>query len=122
MSRLATLSLAVVTLAAAGCYRPGQPLVNTEPGKNLTPGTIAGNLHTTANAPLAGRTVQAVHTETGEKYTTVSGVTGGFSIKVPPGKYRLVVELEAGETVVREPGVIDINMSDLDTDLDVVVR
>ena len=43
MSRAATLALALATLAGPAC-RPGQPLVDTTPGKNTTPGTIAGNL------------------------------------------------------------------------------
>lgn len=121
MSRLAILSVALMTVAGAAC-RPGQPLVNTEPGKNRTPGTIAGMVRTTANDRVPGRTVHAVNTETGTRYSAVTGVTGGFSIKVPPGKYRLELELREQEAVAQEPGLIDINQSDLDTDLDIVIR
>lgn len=121
MSRLAILSIALMTIAGPAC-RPGQPIVNTEPERNRTPGTIAGNVRTTANDPVPGRNVYAVNTETGTKYSAVSGVTGGFSIKVPPGKYRLELELREQEAVAQEPGLIDINQSDLDTDLDIVIR
>lgn len=121
MSRAATLALALATLAGPAC-RPGQPLVDTTPGKNTTPGTIAGNLRTTAGDPLPGREVRAVHATTGQKYSAVTGVTGGFSIKVPPGKYRLELDLREEESVAQEPGLIDINQSDLDTDLDILVR
>jgi len=121
MSRLAILSIAVVTVAGTAC-RPGQPLVNTEPGHKLTPGTIAGAVRTTADDPLPGRRVEAVNAETGQKYSAVTGVTGGFSIKVPPGKYRLELELREQESVAQQPGIIDINQSDLDTDLDIVIR
>jgi hypothetical protein len=48
-------------------------------------------------------------------------VTGGFSIKVPPGEYRLEVTLREGEKVVRQPGVVHINKSDLDANLEIVV-
>jgi hypothetical protein len=48
-------------------------------------------------------------------------VTGGFSIPVPPGKYRLRVDLLEGESIVKDPGVIDINESDLDANLEVVI-
>jgi hypothetical protein len=113
--------LAVLGMLAAAC-RPGKPLLDTVPGENTTPGTIAGAVRTTANDPLPGRRVEAVNTETGQKYAAVTGVTGGFSIKVPPGKYRLVLEMREQESVAQEPGVIDINQSDLDTDLDIVVR
>lgn len=121
MSRLAPLALAVLALAGADC-RPGKPLVSTVPGENTTPGTIAGAVRTTANDPLPGRTVTATNTDTGRSYTAVTGVTGGFSIKVPPGKYRLVLEMRENEAIAQQPGLIDINQSDLDTDLDIVVR
>jgi hypothetical protein len=121
MSRALTLVLAVAVLAGAAC-RPGQPLVDTTPGKNMTPGTIAGNVRTNAGDPLPGRNVHAVDVATGKSYSAVTGVTGGFSIKVPPGKYRLELELREQETVAQQPGIIDINQSDLDTDLNIVVR
>lgn len=121
MSRSLTLILALAALAGSAC-RPGQPLVDTEPGKNRTPGTIAGNVRTNAGDPMPGRNVRAVDTVTGQRYSAVTGVTGGFSIKVPPGKYRLELELHEQETVVQQPGIIDINKSDLDTDLNIIVR
>jgi len=121
MSRALTLALALAALLGAAC-RPGQPLIDTTPGKNMTPGTIAGNVRTNAEDPLPGRHVHAVDTVTGQRYSAVTGVTGGFSIKVPPGKYRLELELRDQETVVQQPGIIDINKSDLDTDLNIVVR
>ena len=121
MSRALTLVLALAALGAAAC-RLGQPIIDTTPGKNTTPGTIAGNLRTNNGDPLVGRAVHAIDTTTGQRYSAETGVTGGFSIKVPPGKYRLEVELRGVETVAQEPGVIDINASDLDTDLNVVVR
>ena len=51
----------------------------------------------------------------------VTNVTGGFSIKVPPGDYHLEVDLQPGEKVVREPGTVHINKSDLDANLEIVV-
>ena len=121
MSRTLTLALALTALAGPAC-RPGQPLIDTTPGKNTTPGTIAGSVRTNAGDPLPGRQVHAVHVTTGEKYSAVTGVTGGFSIKVPPGKYRLEVELRAEESVAQQPGIIDINQSDLDESQDIVIR
>jgi hypothetical protein len=122
MTRAFALTLALAALAGAAC-RPGQPLIDTTtPGKNTTPGTIAGNVRTNADDPLPGRHVQAIDTVSGQRYSAVTGVTGGFSIKVPPGKYRLELELREEETVVQQPGIIDINQSDLDTDLNIIVR
>ena len=123
MSRASALSVVLVLVALAGtACRPGQPIIDTTPGKNTTPGTIAGNLRTTAGDPLPGREVRAVNATTSQKYSAVTGVTGGFSIKVPPGKYRLELDLLEEESVAQEPGLIDINQSDLDTDLNIIVR
>jgi len=122
--RRAAILAAAYTLAAllGGACRMGQPLVDTDPGKSLTPGTIAGSVRTITGDPLPDRLVTAIDTVSGQKYSSASGVTGGFSIKVPPGKYRLTVELRGEEAVAQEPGIIDINKSDLDTDLNIFVR
>jgi hypothetical protein len=121
MSRAAILVLVLVALGGAAC-RPGQPLVDTTPGKNMTPGTIAGHVRTNPRHPRPGRYVHPNHNATANRNYPVTAVTGGFSIKVPPGKYRLELELREQETVAEQPGIIDINQSDLDTDLNIVVR
>jgi hypothetical protein len=121
MSRALAPALLLAALSAAAC-RPGTPIVNTDPMKATTPGTIAGSVRSTAGDPLSNRRVTAVEVKTGQRYTAQTGVTGGYSIKVPPAHYRLEVELREGETIVKQPGDIDINSSDLDPDMDIVVR
>jgi hypothetical protein len=118
MSRVLALSLALGMLAC----RPGTPIVNTDPMKATTPGTIAGSARSAGGDPISGRRVEAVDTKTGQRYAAETGVTGGYSIKVPPGHYRLELQLGEGETVVQEPGTIDINSGDLDPNMDIVVR
>ena len=121
MSRVLAPALVVAALAATAC-RPGTPIVNTDPMKATTPGTIAGAARSTAGDPLADRRIEAVDTKSGQRYAAQTGVTGGYSIKVPPGHYRLELELREGETIVQEPGSIDINSGDLDPNMDIVVR
>jgi hypothetical protein len=121
MGRASIPSLVLAALAAAAC-RPGTPIVNTDPMKATTPGTIAGSARSTAGDPLPDRRVEAVDAKTGQRWAAQTGVTGGYSIKVPPGHYRLEIQLREGETVVKEPGEIDINTGDLDPNMDVVVR
>jgi hypothetical protein len=70
---------------------------------------------------LAGRNVRAVRVGGAERYSAVTNVTGGFTIKVPPGEYRLEVDLREGERIVRSPGVVHINKSDLDANLEIVI-
>ncbi len=120
MSRVLARALVLLGLAGAAC-RPGTPIVNTDPIRTTTPGTIAGSVRTTAGDPLPERRVEAVDTATGQRYGAQTGVTGGYSIKVPPAHYRLEVELREKEAIVRRPGIIDINSSDLDPDQDIVV-
>jgi Carboxypeptidase regulatory-like domain len=120
MGRATRVWAVVLLLAAVGC-RTGRPLLDSSRDNDQAPGTIAGIL-TAGGEPVAGRKVQAVRSGSSERYSAVTNVTGGFSIPVPPGKYRLEVVLQEGERVVRDPGVIDINESDLDANLQIVIE
>jgi hypothetical protein len=121
MGRSKGAVLGVSLLLAAGC-RPGQPLIDLSEHNKLARGTIGGILQGAGGGdPFQGRRVQAVDLSTGARYSAVTNVTGGFSIEVPPGTYRLEVELREGEAVVKDPGKIHINKSDLDANLVVEV-
>jgi hypothetical protein len=107
--------------AASGCRR-GVPVVDASAPPPTTDGTISGRVTTAGDASrLVGRKVEAINLTTGAKAGTTTSSMGGFSLKVPPGKYRLTVELRDGEALARPPGTIDINPSDLDHDVEVVV-
>jgi carboxypeptidase family protein len=113
--------LAGTLLLAAGC-KAGKPLVDTSRGNPDAAGTIGGILQAQGGGDaLAGRRVEAIGLESATRYSAVTNVTGGFTIQVPPGKYRLEVELREGERVTRDPGTIDINASDLDANIVVEV-
>ena len=120
--RLVAAALALVVASGAGC-RTGRAIYDSTPEDQRTPGTIAGIVRAgEGGEPIAGRRVTAVALDdTSRRYEATSSVTGGFSIPVPPGRYRLEVELREGERVIRDPGSIDINESDLDANLEVVV-
>lgn len=121
MKRMAAMVAALALLGLPGC-RAGRPLVSATPADKTTPGTIGGNLKDAGGGPMAGRTVYAVAaTGVGESFSAVTSITGGFSIKVPPGDYRLRVDLLEGEKVLKEPGLIHINKSDLDANKEVVI-
>lgn len=120
MTRARALWAVVILVAIGGC-RSGQPLLVSEQGNMSTPGTIGGYVSAVGGDRLPGRQVTAVHTTTKERYTATTSVMGGFSIKVPPGDYRLEIDLRDGEKVVKEPGVIHINKSDLDANMEIVV-
>jgi hypothetical protein len=112
----------VMLVFAAGACRQGVPVVDTNPPPASVDGTISGTVSTPAASRLSGRRVEAVNVVTGERVGTSTSATGGFSLKVAPGKYRLVVELRNGESLLRSPEAININPSDLDHDVELVVN
>jgi hypothetical protein len=117
MKSLCVLSaLGLVTVLA--CH-PG-PAVTTDP-KLPVGGTIAGIVSSTTNTPVVGRTVTAVNTDTGARFDAATGTNGGYTIKVPEGRYRLEIVLQAGETLAKQPSETRINKSDLDTRRDFVI-
>ena len=99
-------------LALAAACHPG-PVIDTGPDQPAS-GTIAGIVSTEAKAPVVGRKVTAINTQTGAKFEATTATNGGYTIKVPQGTYRLEVELRAGEAVASQPGETRINRSDLD--------
>jgi hypothetical protein len=116
--RLFHIPLVLVALASVNCH-PG-PVIGTGP-KPSVGGTIAGIVSTETNAAVTGRKVTAVETTTGARYDATSGANGGYTIKVPEGRYRLEVELRPGETVAKQPNETRVNRSDLDPHRDFVI-
>lgn len=115
---LATV-VAVMTTACRGA------VIATDPGLTVG-GTIAGIVRATdGSVPLVTRKVTAIHTESGARFETTTGVNGGYTIKVPhQGRYRIEVEVRDGEVVVQQPGETDINNGDLDPgrDFEITLR
>lgn len=119
--RLAVCAFCLATLVAAGCF-PRGPVIGTAEKTPAVTGTISGVVRdAAANAPLAGRVVTATEVTTGEKYEASTGTTGGYTMKVPTGRYRLTVELREGESIAEEPAELTLSVSDLDAARDFVV-
>ena len=110
--RLSLLVL-VLALGSTGC-RTGIPIADRGEKPPTQDGTIAGNVRTDSDAAVVTRVVRAVAVSTGQKFETTTNNAGTYTLKVPPGRYRLEVELRAGERLSKEPGETKINASDLD--------
>jgi carboxypeptidase family protein len=118
-----------VSAAAALCLMMATacrgPVISTDPGIKAG-GTIAGIVRATqGSAALTSRTVTATNIATGVTFQTTTGVSGGYTIKVPDtGRYRLEVELRDGEVVAKGPEETDINNGDLDSgrDFEITVK
>jgi hypothetical protein len=119
---LAVALIAVAVLGAAGCWRRGVPIVDTAP-KPLAPnGTISGNVRgPESTSAIEGRAVEAIDVATGERQHETTSSTGGFTFKLKPGKYRIEVSLREGESIIKGPGVITLDKSDVDAHADFIV-
>jgi carboxypeptidase family protein len=110
---------ALMSLAAC---RSGVPSIDTSHKPISADGTVSGTVRVPAGTrPLDGRTVEVVNVETGERLRTATNDAGGFTFKVKPGKYRVELTLRDGESLVRQPDVINVNRSDVDAHADFVV-
>lgn len=103
----------------AGCRTAG-PLVggDREPANGTISGSVAGP---DGVAPVRDRLVEAVEVETGDRYPTTTSSTGGYTIELPPGRYRLEVDLADGEELASGPGVVEVGEGQLVTGVDFVL-
>lgn len=118
---IVSLMLIAGMLTAMACRR-GVPVIDPGPKPPETDGTISGRvLGVDDSARLVNRRVTIVSLDNGMKLTTSTSSTGGFTMKVPPGHYRVEVALRADERLVKAPGVVSINPSDVDANLEFVI-
>ena len=104
-----------------GCA-PRGPVLGTGEKTPTNNGTISGVVRAAvSNAPLSARKVTATDVSTGATFDASTSITGGYTMKVPSGRYRLAVELRDGETVAEGPSELTISPSDLDAGRDFVI-
>lgn len=112
----------VLSIAPACAARHGAPVVDTGAKPAQLTGTIAGTVSADSTVALSGRKVTATAEDTGMAYAATTSTGGGYTIKVPAGhRYRLNVELRAGEKLAMAPEATQVNASDLDPDRNFVI-
>jgi hypothetical protein len=99
---VAMLALAAAWARGSGSY----PDTDAATIASTIDGVVRGPAGT---SPVEGRPVEAINLETGARRQTMTTSNGVFSFRLPPGKYRVQVTLLPGESMIREPGVIDLN-------------
>jgi Carboxypeptidase regulatory-like domain len=124
-ARLASIAMCIIgftaVLSISAC-RQGVPVVDPGARPAVADGTISGTVRgPEGTSPIQGRTVEIVNLETGARERTTTSNVGGFTFKVRPGRYRVELTLLDGETLVKRPGVIDVNRSDVDAHADFIV-
>lgn len=117
------LSVLVATLLiGASTCRQGVPVIDRTPRPAQADGTISGTVRgPEGTSPVEARMVEVVNVDTGERQQTTTNPSGGFTFKVPPGKYRVELSLRTGEILVKKPSVITVNRSDVDAHADFVL-
>ena len=121
--RLAVLVAATVIALTGGMGCRHDVMVADAAPKPPTPaGTISGQVQTPGNgAPVVGRMVTAINNADGTRHQVTTNNTGGFTIKVPPGRYRIEVEQQSGEVVSGAPTDQQVGESDIDSQLVITV-
>jgi hypothetical protein len=121
--RLATaVTLTLVAISAGIACRHAVMVADAGPEPPTPSGTISGQLQTPGNgAPVVGRTVTAINNADNQRYQVRTSNTGGFTLKVPPGRYRIEVEQQPGETVTGAPIDQQVGPSDVDSQIVITV-
>jgi hypothetical protein len=118
MGWIGALLLALVGIAA--CH--GGPVVDLGPKPMQADGTISGTVRgPEGTSAIEGRSVEVINVDTGERQRVLTSNSGGFTFKVKPGKYRVELALQDGETLLKRPDIINVNRSDVDAHADFVL-
>jgi hypothetical protein len=120
--RAAWLIVGLLSVVAVQGCRPGVPVVDPGPRPATMDGTISGTVRgPEGTSAIVGRDVEVINVETGERQKATTSNTGGFTFKVKPGKYRVEVSLLTGESIMKQPGVMNVNRSDVDAHADFIL-
>jgi Carboxypeptidase regulatory-like domain len=112
----------ILSLPLASACKPGVPVVDPSPEPPTQNGTIAGSVSgPQGSAPAENRIVRAIALDTGQVYEARTASTGGYTIEVPPGRYKMELVILPTEKLLKQPGEIRINKSDLDPGRDFVI-
>lgn len=117
------LSVGLVALVLASACRGGfasapEPAPRApEPHATIT-GTVRG---LDATSSVAGRTLAVIDVTTGQRTVVRTSSSGGFSVAVPAGRYRLEMSLHDGETLVTHPDLLNVDQGDRGANVELVV-
>lgn len=112
----------LLALMGTGACRQGVPEIDTSPKPSEAVGTISGTLRgPEGTSAVEGRIVEVINVDTGERRRETTDSAGGFSFKLKPGHYRVVLTLQEGEALSKQPGTITLDDTDVDAHADFVL-
>jgi hypothetical protein len=121
MTHRIAAAMVVLLMLSGGCAaRHGRPIVGGSVVPNPT-GTISGTVQSTTGTPFEGRRISAIDMATEAHFDATTQKNGAYTIKVPPGRYRLEVELRGGDQLAKQPDPFNVNVGDVDAQMDVVI-
>ena len=121
VSALWLISGLVALLLSTAC-QSGAARVDTGPKPPVAQGTISGTIRgLEGTSPVSGRTVEIVNIVTGERHSTTTSPSGGFTSHLPQGKYRFELALRNGEMLVARPEVVTLDKAGTDPHVEIVL-
>jgi hypothetical protein len=121
--RLAVVAAAtLIALTGGTACRHDVMVADAGPKPPTADGTISGQVQSPGNgAAVVGRAVTAINNANGQRYEVRTNNAGGFTLRVPPGSYRIEVEQQPGETVSGAPTDQKVGPSDIDSRIVITV-
>ena len=117
--RSAVILLVLSVFAACSLNKP---VPGTGERSTATDGTLSGLVSTDGGKTgVTGRKVTATNTATNARFDTTSATDGGYTLRLPAGRYAIDVELRAGERLEKRPEPTDVGAGDLDAGRDFLI-
>jgi hypothetical protein len=121
MSKVCRSCVVYLLLAIPACSL-NKPVTGTGDRSTATNGTLAGLVSTDGGkAAVGGRKVTATNTATNARFDTTTASDGGYTLRLPAGRYAIDVELQTGERLEKRPEPTDVGAGDLDAGRDFVI-
>jgi hypothetical protein len=99
-----------------------KPIPGTGDRSAATSGTLAGLVSADGGkTPVSSRKVTAINTATNARFDATTATDGGYTLRLPAGRYAIDVELQAGERLEKRPEPTDVGAGDLDAGRDFVI-
>ena len=118
----AALVIGVLMAGTYACGR-GATVLETTPRQSIGDGTVTGIVTgPDGKSPLVDGPVEAINVANSSRVSARTNPAGGYTLKLPPGKYTIAPQLFPGETLAKQPPPMDIEVGEIETSVDFSVN
>ena len=122
MLKLSRSAVVLLVLSTSTACSLNKPVPGTGERSTATDGTLSGLVSTDGGKTgMSGRKVTATNAATNARYDTTTATDGGYTLRLPAGRYAIDVELRTGERLEKRPDPTDVGAGDLDAGRDFVI-